>query len=178
MMNALKKMLVISTLLVVARASQAAYVDLKDHQFNVKQNGEGFQDNYLVQQNVGAYGESFSVGVSGEYALSLRDFNFPSRFDELSAEVVQGDKTLGQISLSEDGGATGLSLFNLLQGETYYFSLTTLLSKASPAALYGVDLKLASALQPASVPLPGSLLFLVSGLAGIFKFLRKTMSSK
>ncbi len=165
-MFSLNKMLLAAVLVLGVSSANAANVELNT-------TATGFYDNKMVQQGSFSFGEGFSVSASGEYKLSLRDFEFPARFDSLMVSVTQGTTELGKVSLSGAGDTLGISLFDLNKDTNYYFSLYSFNAKSNPIALYGVDLSLVQPLTPSAVPIPAAGALLLSGVAGLAGFLRK-----
>jgi len=97
---------------------------------------------------------------SGWYQLTLTDFVLPKAFSELKVAVMTATSLVTMLDLSS-GTNQAISFLELGGTESYYLSIFGK-AQGSGYALYGVQL---SQFMPASpVPVPASLVLMLSGL--------------
>ena len=104
----------------------------------------------------------------GTYQLTLTDFKFPDAFSQLGASISTATQSIGSIVLSGGVVLQDSIIFDVTAYDSYYLSVFGRGLGANALGLYGIELKnLVS-----NVPLPASVVFLISGLLVIY--MRKT----
>lgn len=117
-----------------------------------------FEDVQFIQ---GADGTLNNLGKvdAGWYQLTLTDFIFPTAFQDLRVAITTATSVVSIVDL-QDGFDQAISYLQLNDHDSYYLSVYGA-SQGAGFALYGVQLANYSV---SSVPLPASLVLLVSGL--------------
>ena len=105
---------------------------------------------------------SFGDLQSGQYELTLTDFEFPSMLDSLSAIITTATRKIDSLLL-EEGVLQSSKTMQLLAGETYYISMAS--EASNGLGLYGVEFKALSGAPISNVPLPLPAYLFLSGLA-------------
>ncbi|RLU01150.1 hypothetical protein [Ketobacter sp.] len=99
--------------------------------------------------------------AQGTYQLTLTDFAFPEALTQLGVTFTTATETLGSMMLGGGSILQDSITFDITEHDSYYLAVFGRANGASALGLYGVELKnLVS-----HVPLPASLVFLLSGLA-------------
>ena len=105
------------------------------------------------------FSEAFTIDTAGTYQATLTDFNFPSDFGQVALDVTTAVATEGSLI------GPGSFVFDAEPG-TYYASVYGVGGGALNLGLLGVQVEATStAITSSPVPLPASLVLLLSGLA-------------
>ena len=97
----------------------------------------------------------------GTYQLTLTDFAFPEALSQLGVSLSTATESIGNILLTGSGILQESITFDITDHDSYYLSVFGRGSSATALGLYGVELKNIVS----HVPLPASIVFLLSGLS-------------
>jgi hypothetical protein len=110
----------------------------------------------------GYHTHKFNIEASGTYKVTLTNFEFPAYLDQLSVSINTYDDEINQLTLA--GDVTQDYLFFDAEADTTYFAnVFGVGSGVLELGLYGINIT-ADNLTPSAVPLPSSLLFLISSM--------------
>lgn len=117
-----------------------------------------FEDVQFIQ---GSDGHVSKIGQidSGWYQLTLSDFEFPGAFEDLRVAITTATRVVSIVDL-EEGFNQAINYLQLNNDDSYYLSVYGVAAGAG-YALYGVQL---AQYLPSPVPVPASLVLLLSGL--------------
>ena len=121
----------------------------------------------VVYENVGFFAgpghdsHSFTVASAGTYQAKLTDFKFPEYFSELSLSVTTSLTELGRVD------TPGLFQFDAAPGTTFYANVYGVPAGALDLGLYGINVSAMSDGNVSPVPVPMSLVLMVSGMIAL-----------
>jgi hypothetical protein len=120
-----------------------------------------YGDNGFILET-GYHTHKFTIENAGTYKVTLTNFEFPDYLDQLSVSINTYDTEINTLALT-DSERQGYLFFEAEADSIYFANVFGVGAGDLQLGLYGIKISLDS-LTPTAVPLPSSLLFLVSSM--------------